>query len=416
MATINTNMAANIASNALTRNERTMGQTMERLSTGLRINSAKDDAAGLAISSKMTSQIRGLNQAVRNANDAIGMIQVEEGAMKEVSSILQRMRELAVQAISDSNTSADRSALDKEFTQLASEVQRIGNNTQWNGTDLIDGTKGASSFQIGANASQTVSHTFGQIATTAIASAAVAPAEGSTTTTSSDADVDTVAISGGTFAVGDTLSITVDSLVFSAEVTAVNSSSVVSGLKFHGSSNTISHDGSSASGSDVIHTATTNSGGAVTATMTAQGTVTLTGGTSGAGKYFTTGELGAFSDGTSITEGSMSRGLTAGIMFADVSTSTGAQNAIKTVDHVLTKVDAARASSGAVMNRLEYAADNLTNVAQNSSAARSRILDADYASETTELARTQIIQQAATAMLAQANSQAATVLSLLSAA
>ena len=156
MATINTNMAANIASNALTRNERTMGQTMERLSTGLRINSAKDDAAGLAISSKMTSQIRGLNQAVRNANDAIGMIQVEEGAMKEVSSILQRMRELAVQAISDSNTSADRSALDKEFTQLASEVQRIGNNTQWNGTDLIDGTKGASSFQIGEEGCKTL--------------------------------------------------------------------------------------------------------------------------------------------------------------------------------------------------------------------------------------------------------------------
>ena len=124
MATINTNMAANIAANALTRNERTMGSTMERLSTGLRINSAKDDAAGLAISSKMTSQINGLNQAVRNANDAIGMIQVEEGAMKEVTNMLQRMRELAVQAISDSNTSADRTALDSEFSQLAAEIQR----------------------------------------------------------------------------------------------------------------------------------------------------------------------------------------------------------------------------------------------------------------------------------------------------
>ena len=130
MATINTNMSANIAANAMTRNERTMSQTMERLSTGIRINSAKDDAAGLAISSKMTSQIRGLNQAVRNANDAIGMIQVEEGAMKEVSNMLQRMRELAVQAISDSNTTSDRAALDAEFTQLASEIQRVGTNTQ----------------------------------------------------------------------------------------------------------------------------------------------------------------------------------------------------------------------------------------------------------------------------------------------
>ena len=132
MATINTNMSANIAANALTRNERSMGSTMERLSPGLRINSAKDDAAGLAISSKMTSQIKGLNHAIRNANDAIGMIQVEEGAMKEVSSMLQRMRELAVQAISDSNTSSDRTALNAEYAQLAAEVDRVGDNTQWN--------------------------------------------------------------------------------------------------------------------------------------------------------------------------------------------------------------------------------------------------------------------------------------------
>ena len=125
MATINTNMAANVAANSLTRNERSMGATMERLSTGLRINSAKDDAAGLAITSKMTSQINGLNQAVRNANDAISMIQVAEGAMKEVTNMFQRMRELAVQAISDSNTSADRTALNNEYKQLSAEVMRI---------------------------------------------------------------------------------------------------------------------------------------------------------------------------------------------------------------------------------------------------------------------------------------------------
>ena len=416
MATINTNMAANIAANSMTRNERSMSQTMERLSTGIRINSAKDDAAGLAISSKMTSQINGLNQAVRNANDAIGMIQVEEGAMKEASNMLQRMRELAVQAVSDSNTAADRTALDKEFEQLASEIQRIGGNTQWNGTNLIDGTissGGASAFQIGANASQTISHTFAQLKTSAIASAAVAPAEGATTTSSTDADIDTIAISGGTFKVGDTLSFTIDSIVFSADVTSVNGSDAVNGLRFHGSSTTISHNGTSATGSDVIYTATANSGGAVTATMSAEGTLTLTSATSGASKYITTGELGAFSDGVSITEGSMARGLTAGAMFADISTSSGAQNAIKTVDHVINKVDSARAGSGAVMSRLEYAADNLVNVSQNSSAARSRIMDADYAAETTELARTQIIQQAGTAMLAQANQSQQAVLALL---
>ena len=163
MATINTNMAANIASNSMTRNERSMSATMERLSTGLRINSAKDDAAGLAISSKMTSQIRGLNQAVRNANDAISMIQVAEGAMKEVTNMYQRMRELAVQAISDSNTANDRTALNNEFKQLSAEVQRIAGNTQWNGTNILDGDRTATTFQVGANASQTIDVDFGTL-------------------------------------------------------------------------------------------------------------------------------------------------------------------------------------------------------------------------------------------------------------
>ena len=139
MTVINTNTAATITANALSKNERAMTQAMERLSTGQRINSAGDDAAGLAISSKMTSQISGLNQAVRNANDAISQVQTEEGAMIEVSNMLQRMRTLAVQSSSDTNTSTDRAALDVEFTALASEMQRIGANTQWNGSDLLDG-------------------------------------------------------------------------------------------------------------------------------------------------------------------------------------------------------------------------------------------------------------------------------------
>ena len=145
-----------------------MTATMERLSTGLRINSAKDDAAGLAISSKMTSQIRGLDQAVRNANDAISMIQVAEGAMKEVTNMFQRMRELAVQSISDSNTSNDRAALNNEYKQLSAEVQRIAENTQWNGTNILDdtiGVSGVSTFQVGANANQTIDVDFGDLAT-----------------------------------------------------------------------------------------------------------------------------------------------------------------------------------------------------------------------------------------------------------
>jgi len=411
MATINTNMSANIASNAMTRNERTMSQTMERLSTGIRINSAKDDAAGLAISSKMTSQIRGLNQAVRNANDAIGMIQVEEGAMKEVSNMLQRMRELAVQAISDSNTSSDRAALDAEFTQLASEIQRVGTNTQWNGTNLIDGTKGASSFQIGANASQTISHTFAAVGTAVIDSSTPAVAA-TTDADGTDEELFTVTLDdGAAFAVDDTLSFNVNGFIFSANVDAVDGDGDVSAMTFHGSSTQITEAGTENFG--VLNITGTNAAGVVKVNLSNDNVITFEGSTAHADADFTLTMVDAYSDATTVTNSTSSRGLAAGAMFADISTSVGAQNAIKTVDHALGKVDAARASSGAVMNRLEYAADNLTNVAQNSAAARSRIMDADYAAESTELARTQIIQQAATAMLAQANQSQQAVLSLL---
>ena len=173
---------------------------MERLSTGLRINSAKDDAAGLAITSKMTSQINGLNQAVRNANDAISMIQVAEGAMKEVTNMFQRMRELAVQAISDSNTNADRTALNNEYKQLSAEVARIAENTQWNGTNILDGGRTSTTFQIGANASQTISVNFGDLSTNNVS---VTAASAITAAATSDP---AVFILDGTLASDDVLS------------------------------------------------------------------------------------------------------------------------------------------------------------------------------------------------------------------
>ncbi len=288
MATINTNMAANIASNAMTRNERSMGATMERLSTGLRINSAKDDAAGLAITSKMTSQINGLNQAVRNANDAISMIQVAEGALKGMTDMLQRMRELAVQSISDSNTSTDRTALNNEFGQLRLQIEDIADDTQWNGVSFLS-TGTDMTFQVGANAGQTI----------------------------------TVAL--------DDFNQALDS-----------------------------------------------------------------------------GPLGLVDiDGGSNT---------AALDTLDITDATKAAKALYGTADAINNIDSARAALGASMSRLEYAADNLTNVAQNSSAARSRVMDADYAAETTELARTQIIQQASTAMLAQANQSQQQVLALLTSA
>ncbi len=200
MATINTNMSANIAANCDDTQRAQHELYHGALSTGMRINSAKDDAAGLAISSKMTSQINGLNQAVRNANDAISMIQVAEGAMKEVTNMFQRMRELAVQSISDSNTSSDRTALNNEYKQLSQEVQRVAENTQWNGTNILDGARTQTTFQIGANASQTIAVNFGDLGDNDITPGTVAD-----TSTA----VRTVAFTG-TFAEGDVISFKID--------------------------------------------------------------------------------------------------------------------------------------------------------------------------------------------------------------
>ena len=164
MTIINTNTAATITANALTKNERAMSQAMERLSTGQRINSAGDDAAGLAISSRMTSQLNGLNMAVRNANDAVSLVQTADGALVEVTNMLQRMRELAVQASSGTMSSTDKTALNTEFEALTTEIERVADNTQWNGTNLLNGAS-AFSFQVGANASQTISLTIGDFET-----------------------------------------------------------------------------------------------------------------------------------------------------------------------------------------------------------------------------------------------------------
>ena len=412
MTVINTNVAASITPNALTKNERAMSQAMERLSTGQRINSASDDAAGLAIASRMTSQVNGLNMAVRNTNDAISMVQTEDGALVEVTNMLQRMRELAIQAASGTMGSNDRTALDTEFAQLASQIQAIGSNTQWNGTDIIDGTPGTSgavSFHVGANASQTVSHTFADIE---VANAGNGDAHtGVATDNSGDKTVETMVFGADTgnngFAVGDTVTFAIDSIVYSGKVSSVNGTAI-NGITMHGSSTAV------VSGtSDTTSLAATTAAGALTLAYSADNTFTVTSATTGdtlmEATYVTT-----FNDGVgSATTGSVATGLTAGAMYADISTVAGANSALKTIDVIIQDINTARASSGASINRLEYAVDNLSNVSANTSASRSRILDADYASETTELARTQIIQQAATAMLSQANQQAQSVLALL---
>ena len=423
MATINTNMAANIASNSMTRNERSMSATMERLSTGLRINSAKDDAAGLAISSKMTSQIRGLNQAVRNANDAISMIQVGEGALKEVTNMLQRMRELAIQASSDSNTNSDRTALNNEFTQLRDEVSRVSANTEWNGTAIFSQTSTSSTaktFQVGANASQTIDVTFKNF------DAGTTSGTVSAKTGSAFASLDT----DGTASSG-TAQTTVITLGSNTTHAGTMVTAMGDGFSLSDGTTTLTiadFDTADATGGDVTTPAEllaaiqahadyskmafTATGDTTSITLThktvgAQPTITMLPAT-GSAAYTST------ADGTTGHKIVTVAGTGAkNINDLAITSQSGSNEAMYAMSDAIDQVNSQRALLGASMSRLEYASDNLQNVAQNTSAARSRVLDADYAAETTELARTQIIQQAATAMLAQANQSQQAVLALL---
>ncbi|MGB2465273.1 MAG: flagellin [Porticoccaceae bacterium] len=384
MTVINTNTAATITANALTKNERAMSQSMERLSTGQRINSAADDAAGLAISSRMTSQINGLNMAVRNANDAISQIQTADGAYVEVTNMLQRMRELAVQANTGTNSSTDRTALNTEYQALSDEIQRIATNTQWNGSNILDdsaGSSGVVTYQVGANTSQTITVDLGDLGTTVSASmGAITAADGNTGATG--------VLTVGTVAENDVITVNFDDGTYDQiTLTGIEASAI--------------NDGSGTAPAFDAGTRTLTDAGALTIAITGAGTMSFTGATTTSSKTFTVSDV------------SVSRGIHADIAKTDITTVTLATAALSAIDTAITEVNTARSSFGAGINRLEYAADNLSNVSQNTSASRSRILDADYAAETTELARTQIIQQAGTAMLSQANQQAQSVLALL---
>jgi len=395
MTTINTNVSSLLAKNALVANERSMSTAMERLSTGVRINSAKDDAAGLAIAAKMTSQIKGLDQAVRNANDAVSLIQTAEGALIETSNMLQRMRELAVQASSDTNTLTDRTALNQEFVSLRSEINRVAQNTQWNGVNILTKQGGSSAdglhkFQVGANANQTIDLTIGNYQTTSssqggtatVATTANGTGPGHATPA---AQVSTFTV-GGTVAVGNVFNLTVGDKSFTHTVTSLSG------------------------------TAATDIDNVFDAMITGIGTVAGVGGATAGGtgvkvRTFTASSTAFGSNTFNIASGTA--GLLSGIDASAITTAANANTAVAAVTTALATVNTGRSEMGATMNRLQYAADNLANVARNATESRGRVMDADYAKETTELARTQIIAQAGTAMLAQANQMKQTVLSLL---
>ena len=401
MTAINTNVSSILARNALVANERAMSTSMERLSTGVRINSAKDDAAGLAIASKMTSQIEGLNQAVRNANDAVSLIQTAEGALVETTNMLQRMRELAVQAASDTNVGTDRTALDAEFQQLKAEINRVGNNTQWNGQNILDksfvgaGTAGTFNFQVGANATQNISLTIGNYRTTGsiLGTAAVATTTGAG---ASAAQVSTLTIapaSGITansvgYLAGDVISFNVGEKAYNYTVTAANVAGAVDSTGLTANVTSIA--------AGILALYNTDKATGVTAAASA-GVVTFTG-TGGANQFAISSSVG---------------GLLGTVNSSTITNQATANAAITAVSTAIATVNTGRSEMGATMNRLQYAADNLANVSANATESRGRVMDTDYAKETTELARTQIIAQAGTAMLAQANQMKQTVLSLL---
>ena len=403
MTTINTNVSSLLARYALVANERSMSTAMERLSTGVRINSAQDDAAGLAIASKMTSQIRGLDQAVRNANDAVSLIQTAEGALIETSNMLQRMRELAVQASSDTNTLTDRTALNQEFVSLRSEINRVAQNTQWNGVNILTKQGGSSAdglhkFQVGANANQTIDLTIGNYQTTSSTQGGSSAVNTTTAPSGPGASaapqVSTFTI-GGTIAVGDVFNLTVGDKSFTHTVTALAATNELS--------------------RDAVFDAMTAGIGVISGITTPGGTPTIGGVKSGSsGGYIQTytASSGVYgSNSFNIAVGTA--GLLSGINASAITTASNANSAVAAVTTALATVNAGRSEMGATMNRLQYAADNLANVSRNATESRGRVMDADYAKETTELARTQIIAQAGTAMLAQANQMKQTVLSLL---
>jgi flagellin len=418
MTVINTNIAASITATAMKSNARAMENTMERLSTGTRVNSASDDAAGLAIGSKMTAQVRGLEQAVRNANDAISLLQTADGASIEIGDMLQRMRELAVQAANGTNDTDDIANLNKEFASLATEIDRVADSTEFNGIQVLKGDilNDQLSFVVGQDTSavnkMNVAFSDFNLADGAskvdevLGSEVLLRAVGDSSAIAGDLGSGlSIFVSDGTTSISVDLA---DVRVAANNATLVASSAshanIATALQTKATANsafllTIEANGTSgfkfiekAGSGDVVDTA----GDLAKYTGTASVAFTFAGAVAGTGSGVMGESLSAYK---STLSGSAKN--------VDTSTTVGE------IDVAIKGVAQARADFGAVINTLEHSVDNLNVAIQNTSSAKSAIMDADYAAETTELARTQILAQAATAMLSQANQQQQSVLALL---
>ena len=381
MSVINTNTIALNAQRNLATNSASLSTTIQRLSSGLRINSAKDDAAGLAISERFTTQIRGMNQAARNANDGISLAQTAEGALGEIGNNLQRIRELAVQSSNATNSASDRAALQKEVEQLTAEIGRVAQQTSFNGTNLLDGSFAGVAFQVGADAGQLITvdsitnANTNALGGTMFASGTVtidAPADGNTDVSLSGISINGVSLDDITVPASGDDGAATQAAAVGALVSAINARSAELGVVAEAGADGVVEVSSFQAGDTAID-------------------------------FEITGATDAFAAPTSETF----------LADVDISSFAGAQQAIAIMDSALGTVNDARADLGAVQNRFSSVVANLQTSSENLSASRSRIMDTDFAKETAELSRTQILQQAGTAMLAQANQIPQNVLSLL---
>jgi flagellin len=376
---INTNVMSLNAQRNLATSSGEMSTSLQRLSSGLRINGAKDDAAGLAISQRFTAQIRGLSTAIRNAGDAVSLTQTAEGALGSVTSNLQRMRELAVQASNGTNSQADRDALNAEYVQLSSEVQRVADQTVFAGVKLLDGSFNSVAFQVGANVGEVISiASLANVNTNALG--------GNYTRTAATVAIASLGATNTQIAAGGLTVNGVDVGVIAAAsskeeraaqlVVAINAVSARTGV------------GAAIDGTDLVLTsATTVNWAGASATVAASG-------------FLANATLG-----TASTSGAIGK--------TNLQSYTNSQLAIGMLDNALTSVNSSRATIGAINSRFDSVIANLRSTTENLSASRSRIQDTDFAAETARLTRSQVLQQAGVAMLAQANAAPQQVLSLL---
>ena len=392
MISVNTNVSSLNAQRNLSQSGSDLATSMERLSSGMRINSAKDDAAGLQISSRLTSQINGLSVAQRNANDGISMAQTAEGAMSESTNILQRMRELALQSANGSNSDDDRASLQKEVSALQTELTRIAETTSFGGQQLLDGSFGSKGFQVGSNAAETITMSLGDISADKLGSTSGQAIDAGGIT---GADITTIIDAG---AETPTLEFTYtpegeEAQIISVDLTNVtDDESMVSALNasLNGIGLTATTDGTDVTfGGHIANGATISD--AIVDGAGAADNLTVAISSSGGDDSRTA----QFSDDI------------------DISTSVGSSNALEIIDNALGEINNSRADLGALQNRFDHTISNLANIEENVSASRSRIQDTDFATETAEMTKNQILQQAGTSILSQANQLPQTALSLL---